>query len=206
VWLHGPHNNELELKQIMPLVSMRNYVAAAPRGTAPSEQDNGSHIQFRWLETDDHVELAESRLWECIDGVRQRFNVSADRIFLAGRECGGTMALRLALRNPDCFAGALSFGGPFPEGAAPLIRLRLARRLPLFFTTTAQSKLYPQTLVCQHLRLLHSAGMSVALRQYPGGDDLTTLMLKDMDRWIMEHISTDRPHARSEVIEHRSVN
>ena len=36
VWLHGPHNNELELKQIMPLVSMRNYVAAAPRGTAPS--------------------------------------------------------------------------------------------------------------------------------------------------------------------------
>src|SRR4051794_5650794 len=33
VWLHGPGDDERQLKRIMPLVSMRNYGAAGPRGT-----------------------------------------------------------------------------------------------------------------------------------------------------------------------------
>ena len=33
VWLHGHGNDERQLVRIMPLVSMRNYVAVAPRGT-----------------------------------------------------------------------------------------------------------------------------------------------------------------------------
>jgi phospholipase/carboxylesterase len=36
------------------------------------------------------------------------------------------------------------------------------------------------------LRLLHVAGCTVALRQYPGGDNLTSNMLSDLDRWVME--------------------
>ena len=31
-----------------------------------------------------------------------------------------------------------------------------------------------------------AAGCTVALRQYPCGDDLTTTMLADLNRWIME--------------------
>src|SRR5688572_27524759 len=38
VWLHGDHGDQQQLKRIMPLVSMRNYVAVAPR--AP-ERDDG---------------------------------------------------------------------------------------------------------------------------------------------------------------------
>src|SRR3954470_13867118 len=36
VWLHGDAGSERELRQIMPLVSMRNYVAVAPRGPGKS--------------------------------------------------------------------------------------------------------------------------------------------------------------------------
>jgi hypothetical protein len=36
------------------------------------------------------------------------------------------------------------------------------------------------------LRLLHCAGFSLALRLYPEGDELTTVMLSDVNRWIME--------------------
>src|SRR5687768_7836303 len=71
VWLHGPHNNELQLKQILPLVSLRNYVGAAPRATVASEQDGGAGIQFCWHEDERNVELAEDRLWECLDGARR---------------------------------------------------------------------------------------------------------------------------------------
>src|ERR1700676_406196 len=34
VWLHGPGDSEGQLKRIMPQISLRNYVAVAPRGTA----------------------------------------------------------------------------------------------------------------------------------------------------------------------------
>ena len=206
VWLHGPNNNELQLKQIMPMVSLRNYVGAAPRATCPSAKDNGAGIQFCWRQNEADVVAAEERLWECIEGALQRFNIAGERIFLAGLECGGTMALRLALRNPDQFAGALSFGGAFPGDRAPLARLHALRRLPLFFATTAESDLYPQSAVCQHLRLFHRAGLAVTLRQYPGEDGLTDLMLADMDRWIMERITAPRSHAADDLIEHRSTN
>jgi phospholipase/carboxylesterase len=206
VWLHGPHSNENQLKQIMPLVSLRNYVGAAPRATALSEQDDGERIRFCWHADDAHVRLAEERLWECVEGAKRRFNLSPDRLFLAGLEEGGTMALRLALRNPDQFAGVLSFGGAFPTDRTPLARLHAVRRLPLFFATTWESTRYPESQLCEDLRLFHSAGLSVTIRHYRGDDGLTTLMLSDMDRWIMEHIDRSNAEAADDLIEHRSAN
>ena len=38
------------------------------------------------------------------------------------------------------------------------------------------------------LRLLHSAGFSLALRQYLCGDELYTDMFADMDQWLMERV------------------
>jgi phospholipase/carboxylesterase len=206
IWLHGSSNNELQLKQIMPLVSLRNYVGAAPRGTAASDQDYDDGIRFCWRGDTNNVQLAEESLWQCLDGARRRFNIASERIFLAGLECGGTMALRLALRNPGQFAGALSFGGAFPSGHSPLARLHAARRLPLFLATNLESLRYPQERVCEHLRLFHSAGLSVMLRQYPGPDELTNLMLADMDRWIMDRINQVSARPASDLMEHRSAN
>jgi phospholipase/carboxylesterase len=206
VWLHGPDNNENQLKQIMPLVSMRNYVGAAPRAPAVSEIDHGENCRFTWRLDEANVTLAEERLWECLDGARKRFNIAPNRIFLAGLECGGTMAIRLALRNPHCFTAALSFGGPFPTAGAPLARLHLARRVALFFATTSQSMLYPQSAICEDLRLFHTAGLSVHIRQYPGEDGLTNLMLSDMDRWIMEHVTDAHSGPARDLIEHRSTS
>jgi phospholipase/carboxylesterase len=206
VWLHGPHNNEYQLKQIMPLVSLRNYVGAAPRGTSLSEKDDGSRIKFCWQPDEANVQLAEERLWECIEGARRRFNIAAERIFVAGLEEGGTMALRLALRNPNQYAGVLSFGGAFPADRAPLARLHEVRRLPLFLATTWDSILYPESQLCEDLRLFHSAGLGVTVRHYRGDDGLTKPMLADMDRWIMEHITRANLPAADDLIEHRSAN
>ena len=41
----------------------------------------------------------------------------------------------------------------------------------------------------RYARLFHAAGMSVTLRQYPGGDDLNTQMLHDIDVWLMEQVT-----------------
>ena len=41
VWLHGPGCDERQLLRIMPLVSMRNYVAVAPRGVVDRSARQG---------------------------------------------------------------------------------------------------------------------------------------------------------------------
>jgi len=99
------------------------------------------------------------------------------------------MALRIALAHPAEFAGALSIGGPFPEGRSPLSRLDLARRLPLFLAQGRDSENYPVERSCDEIRLFHAAGMAVTLRQYPCGDELTTKMLSDLNAWIMERVT-----------------
>jgi phospholipase/carboxylesterase len=187
VWLHSPGADERQLRRIMPQMSMRNYVAVAPRGTLALDAD-GEREGFRWMQQGDHIFLAEQRVFDCIDLARRKFHVKRERVFLAGAGCGGTMALRIALAHPTAFAGALSLGGGVPRGLAPLARVNDARRLPLLLMAGLESHRYPQTRVNDDLRLLHAAGFAVTLRPYPYADQVAPIMLGDVDRWLMQQI------------------
>jgi phospholipase/carboxylesterase len=183
VWLHDANGDERELKRVMPLVSLRNYVSLSVRGT--EERTRG----FDWSHTADGILAAESQVAEAVAQACQRFNVHRERIFLAGHGAGGTLALRLALRAPERFAGGASIGGCFPTGNAPLTRLNAARRAKLLIMHCRDSFTYPVERVCSELSLFHAAGMAVTLRQYPCGDELTTQMLHDLDNWLMEQVT-----------------
>jgi phospholipase/carboxylesterase len=183
VWLHGDGGNERELRQVMPLMSMRNYVAIAPRGTRASERHRG---HFDWRQTPEAIEHAESQIADCIAVAARRFNIHPERIFLVGRDSGGTMALRAAWNNPVRFAGVGAFHGPLPSCLSPLRRVNELRRLPCLLTTSRESVSYPESRVCSDLRLLHSAGCKVTMRHYPGTDGITDIMLSDLNNWLME--------------------
>jgi phospholipase/carboxylesterase len=201
IWLHGQAGDERQLQKIMPLVSMRNYVGVGVRGTADSPLGRG----FFWPSTEDSSLAARQQVFDAIDVAQEKFNINPERIFLAGYQCGGTMALRIALASPGVFAGALSIGGKFPIGQAPLSRLAQIRRLPLFLAHCRDSQTYTVEHVCDELRLFHSAGMAVSVRQYPCGDELTTQMLHDADVWMMERV-TGINTADSESLQSRDVN
>ncbi|MGA2065383.1 MAG: alpha/beta hydrolase-fold protein [Thermoguttaceae bacterium] len=201
VWLHGPGSDERQLMRIMPLVSLRNFVAIAPRGTlfATSAAENSDSMKkgppqaevYGWSPSAERLQQAEERIFDCIDLAGRRLHIHPRRVFLAGFDCGGTMAFQVALNHPDRFAGILSLGGEFPKGAvgrAPLSRLPEARRLSIFLAAGRRSPVYGEIDVCGDLRLLHSAGLSTTLRLYPDGHDLTGQMLADVNRWIMDLI------------------
>jgi phospholipase/carboxylesterase len=183
VWLHDSGSNEQELRQVMPLVSMRNYVAIAPRATC---EDSRSRDRYNWRQTSDAIESAHSRIADCIATAQQRFNIHEKRIFLVGRGSGATMALRTAWHDPNKFAGVVAINGPLPSRLSPMRRVNELRHVPCLLTTSRDSETYPPEQVCRDLRLLHVAGCTVALRQYPGADCLTSNMLSDLDRWLME--------------------
>jgi phospholipase/carboxylesterase len=188
VWLHGPADDEGQLKRIIPMISLRNYVAVAVRGPTPIERP-GRKSGYTWTEQRAEVALADERVTEAIETARSRFSIAGGRVFLAGFDCGGTMAFRLAMERPRNFGGVLSLCGAFPAGRTPFSRLTEARRLPIFLTCGRDSRRYPPSAVCDDLRLFHSAGMQVALRQYPCGHGIAPAMLADMDRWIIEQVA-----------------
>jgi phospholipase/carboxylesterase len=183
VWLHGPEGSERELSRVMPHISLRNYAASAARGTAEAFRG------FDWEQTPTAIVAAEQRVADAVERACERFHVHRERIFLCGAESGGTMAIRLALRNPERYAGAVSLGGPFPEGHRPLVKLEQARKSRLLIAHCRDSESYSLDQLCQELALFHAAGMSVTLRQYPCPDELTTQMLSDADIWMMEQIT-----------------
>ena len=65
--------------------------------------------------------------------------------------------------------------------------------MPILIGHGRDSRQYPIEQVCDDIRLFHSAGLKVTLRQYPCADDLTTKMLSDVNSWIMEEVTGDSP-------------
>jgi len=185
VWLHGPESNEQELRNLMPHVSVRNYVAVAPRGTSQTKSLRGA---FDWDQSSRSISEAYESVLHCVDVAKQRFHIHPERVFVAGHAAGGTMALRLGLEHPDQFAGAISLGGPVPTGECPLKRITEARKLPLLLSVSPDQEKYTLDHIMDNVRLLHFAGSSLSLRLYPAGDELTTVMLSDLDNWIMERV------------------
>lgn len=189
LWLHGQGDDEQQLFRIMPGVSLRNFIAVGLRGTRTFVSSEGGPESFGWSQDQVDIEQAGLRAFEAVEQMQSRFNIAPDRLFIAGYDDGGTMALRLALLHPEAFAGALSIGGPLPEGDTPLRSLEQARHLPLLLGHGRTSQKYDESRVCEDLRLLHTAGVNITVRQYPCGDELTDQMLGDANRWMMEQVT-----------------
>lgn len=191
VWLHGMGQSEQQVRTVVPGISVRNYVAVAPRCRWAGPRGEGTPRPRTELANPSPEEVTEleHEVLACIQGTRERFHISPQRIFVLGSDYGGTMALRIAMMHPERFAGAVSIGGGFPRGNTPLARIRQARRVQVLIEHRRRDSSYREAAVCDDLRLLHSAGMSVTLRQYPCGDTISSQMLADVDPWIMQQVT-----------------
>jgi len=191
VWLHGCGSSERELEELMPHISIRNYVAVAPRGTKAVDPDGH---RYTWAQTPASIALAEELVFDSIEKASKRFSIANRKIFLAGRGTGGTMAWRLALRNPNQFAGCVSLGGAFPKSHRPLAAIKDLRHLRSLWMVGEQSHGCGLDMVVESLPLFHAAKLRVAIRQYNCGDELYADMFSDMNRWLMEIVTDQVSH------------
>ena len=185
VWLHSNEQKASQIQKVMLDMSMRNYV-----GIAPQSAIGNSQTGFFWDQDVESIDMAHEAVLAAIDQATLRFNIASHRVFLAGLGAGGTMAFRLAFERPDIFAGVMSINGPLPAKLAPLRQWSQCRELPVFWAHGRGSTKFDQDQLCQQLTLLHVAGFSVTLRQYPRPDLLCPKTMADMNRWLMEMIST----------------
>ncbi|MEM7557783.1 MAG: PHB depolymerase family esterase [Planctomycetota bacterium] len=187
VWLHSCRSSEQELENVMMELSLQNYVACAPRGTVACDDEG---LFYRWGQSAASAAIAEEIVFESMALASEHFTINQRRVFLAGFGGGATMAWRIALRYPQRFAGVVSFCGDFPRRNQPLTNLAQARKLPTLWIYGEDSKTCGVQRVCESMSMLHSAALSVDIRQYPCGDELLSNMLVDTNAWLMEQVTS----------------
>jgi phospholipase/carboxylesterase len=186
VWLHADGGCQRELADVMPHISTQNYVGVGIRATRAC--DSAGH-RFQWLQTPLGTAVAEDAVFAAIDSASRKYSVNPNRIYLAGYREGGTMALRIALRNANEIDGAISLDGALPRGGRPLTDLESARKLAILSAVAIDGDRYPMNKVCEDLRMWHTANLRMDMRQYTVEDCMVTEVLADVNAWIMRRVT-----------------
>ena len=188
VWLHSDGFNEHQVEQVMPHISLRNYVGVGIRGTKAA--DSVGH-RFDWHHSPAGIATTQEAVVQAIEAAGERFSINPSRIVLAGYREGGTMALRTAMGEPNRFAGVISLGGRMPNGSIRNIQQLRERRIPMLWQWGTENSQFNQQNLKTDFQMCMAIGSRVEVRQYPGDDEMTTIALHDLDEWIMRHVVAD---------------
>jgi len=191
VWLHQSGHNERQVHQVLPHISIRNYLAVGVRG--PRAVDLAGH-GFDWPTGSGGFDAACGRVFAAIDEVCRQYSVHQRRIVLAGYRSGASMACRIALRHPQRFAGVVRLGGEFPDGGGCLSALEQLRhaRLPMLWQQAINGRDDHPGRLQRDLVTAQLIRARVEVRQYRGDDVMNTVALRDIDRWCFERIISPR--------------
>ncbi len=188
VWLHSDGQNASQLQSILPGISMQNYVGVAPQAPVGNFQ-----CGYHWEQDFDSIHAAQESVYGAIESASSRFNIAKHRIFLAGLGGGGTMALRIAMSQPEQFAGVIALNGPVPDGHSVLSRWKEARQLPVFWAhhqEASQGKTSAASM-CRNFQELFTFGfLNLVAREYPTLQNLEDLAPREINKWIMEQVQT----------------
>ncbi len=186
IWLHGSGGSERELSRLMPAISTRNYFGISLRGPlAANEVLPGG---FRWSQDEQDIAALEGELHETVCQLRREFHIHSERIYVAGFDDGATMSLRLMLRRPEWFAGAIALSGKFPQTPQPLSRFRDLQGTRVFVAVGTRDRDVSVAELIQTGRLLHAAGVDVTTRVYHAAHEITDEMLDHVNHWMMDGI------------------
>lgn len=187
VWLHNDGFNESQINQVLPHISLRNYVAV---GVRASRSIDASGHRFEWSESSASVGTAHDAVMAAVDEATERYSIHADRIVLAGYRSGGAMALRIAMREPTRFAGVISLGGTMPHNGSWMNSLSALRRrrLPMLWQWATEGDHYRNENLDRDMRTAMLIRASVEVRQYVDDDEMSSVCLADLNRWIMRRV------------------
>ena len=187
VWLHSDGHNENQVTQVIPYISIRNYIAVGTRATRAT--DSAGH-RYEWRRSVAAIAAAHEEVLSAIEDAQNRFSVHSKRVVLAGYKTGGTMALRIAQRDPSRFAGVISLGGPLPQGFRSLGNLDelRQRRLPMLWQYAMQCPSYSESSLQSDLRSVSITQAQLEVRKYTVDDEMDKAILSEMNDWIMSRV------------------
>jgi len=188
VWFHDYGSDERELLHVLPHISDRNYGGLSLRGPLPIK--NGLPNKRRWSLADRYLHHLEDELAVGLQQTAQHVNVHWDRIVAAGMGQGATVALRMLLRRPEWFAGAVCFGAEWTSGHRFEAWGQYAHK-PLWLGQVRGRSAIPARAAVRHARLLRAAGFDVATHVMDFDDADPARLGPVIDRWLLSSLCPD---------------
>jgi phospholipase/carboxylesterase len=190
VFFHGHGGSEEQILRLAPRLSRRNYICIGLRGTNALGTRSDGQASYTWGRDGQFDSQIEDYLLRALEHTRRTYHVHSERIYLAGFHEGATLAYRLGLTFPERFAGIISLNGALPRQGGPLLRLPECRQLRVLIGHGIANAVVPLGLAKQDYRLLYTAGLDVKMHTYPATHRLHPDMLRDINRWVIDAIST----------------
>ncbi|HET9863668.1 MAG TPA: dienelactone hydrolase family protein [Steroidobacteraceae bacterium] len=197
IWMHGLGADGHDFEPLVPelaghgLPALRFVFPHAP--VRPVTINNGYPMRA-WYDivgidrrsAEDFTGIGEAA--DSIGGLVHREHargIGSDHIVLAGFSQGGAMALHLATRHPDTFAGIIALSTYLPL-AKELAKSRNTANLatPIFMAHGMQDPVVPYDLAEESRQLLVNAGFHVDWHSYPMPHALCEAEVADLRRWL----------------------
>src|SRR5262249_29867745 len=138
----------------------------------------------------DDLGRLEEAVFAAIRKTRSLLHVHSERIFLVGCGEGAAVAYRLGLTFPERFAGIVAINGWIPSSFQPLARMKACRDLPILAVHGAWNAKHPLARARREVNALRAGGLRIAFQSYPCNHRLNSHMLRDVDRWLMNHCTS----------------
>ncbi|MAT16146.1 MAG: hypothetical protein CMJ46_12860 [Planctomyces sp.] len=189
VWLHSATDGRPTMASVMNTLSPQNYLALSFKVANDSPVNTRSLAT--WPTSETAIEKFLSQIHQTVCQLGSFYHVHTERIYLAGFEDAGAMALRLFLKRPDWFGGAAAFGTPFPE------QMLIPERLPVLEekrVLVAQGVKDPVSSIADSVcwtRIFKQAGVDLTTKLFDGEHELSPEMLKYMNEWLINGIYAD---------------
>lgn len=192
VLFHGTGGSEESVARLAPRVSRRNYIAISLRGPQGLGKRPDGREAFSWNADNSEDDNLEEYLINAVEQTRRLYHVHSERVYLAGVCEGAEVAYRIGLGMADRIAGVIALNGSIPKTAGtPLFRLGAVRDLPVLMGHGMANDVVPYTAAQRDYRLLYAAGANVRLIGYPTNHKVHPNMLRDVNRWIMQGVTSE---------------
>ena len=196
IWMHGLGADGHDFEPLVPelledgMPSLRFVFPHAP--VRPVTINNGYQMRA-WYDiigidrrsAEDFAGIAASAqaVGDLIKAENQR-GVPTERIAIAGFSQGGAMALHIATRYPEKFAGVIALSCYLPRARELAARNPANQATPVFMAHGTQDPVVPFPLGDESRRLLESAGYPVEWHAYPMPHALCEPEVADIRAWL----------------------
>ena len=197
IWMHGLGADGHDFEPLVPelldegMPAIRFVFPHAP--VRPVTINNG-YAMRAWYDligidrrsAEDFRGISESA--DAISGLIHREHargIDSDHILIAGFSQGGAMALHLATRHPDTFAGVIALSTYLPL-AQDFAKLRNGANLrtPIYMAHGTQDPVVPFALADESRQLLAGAGYNLEWHAYPMPHSLCPQEVADLRAWL----------------------
>jgi len=196
IWMHGLGADGHDFEPLVPellersMPSLRFVFPHAP--VRPVTINNGYQMRA-WYDivgidrrsAEDFAGIAASAagVGDLIKAENQR-GVPTERIAVAGFSQGGAMALHIATRHPEKFAGVIALSCYLPQSRDLASRHAANQQTPIFMAHGTQDPVVPYPLGDESRQLLEGAGYPVEWHSYPMPHGLCEPEVRDIRAFI----------------------